>query len=125
MKVAINGFGRIGRSVFRVGIEKGVNIIAINDTHGIKDAAYLLKYDSVYGKYNKNIRIDGNYLIVGGKRIKVISERDPSKLPWKALGVDVVVESTGVFKERNDLIKHLKSGAKHVIITTPSDGVEI
>ena len=95
MKIAINGFGRIGRAVFRIALEKKVNIVAINDIHGVKDAAYLLKHDSVFGNYKEKVFIKGGSLIVNGKKIQVLQERDPAKLPWKKLGVDIVVESTG------------------------------
>ncbi|MEK6818930.1 MAG: glyceraldehyde 3-phosphate dehydrogenase NAD-binding domain-containing protein, partial [Nanoarchaeota archaeon] len=91
MKVAINGFGRIGRVFFREAFKRGVNIVAINDVYGVKDAAYLLKYDSVYGPYDKKIVVQGNDLIIEGKRIKVVSEREPEKLPWKQLGANVII----------------------------------
>jgi glyceraldehyde 3-phosphate dehydrogenase len=122
MKVGINGFGRIGRAVFRVALENGINIVAINDLHGVEDAAYLLKYDSVYGKYDKKVSIDGNNLIVGNKKIIVLSDRRPSKLPWKKMGVDVVIESTGAFTEINEASAHLKAGAKKVLISAPCKG---
>ncbi len=121
MRVAINGFGRIGRSVLRAIINegKGINVVAVNDVHGIKDAEYLLKYDSVFGKFNGEISIEDDKLIVNEKKIKVLSERDPEKLPWKKLKVDLVIESTGVFRDRISVSKHLKSGAKKVILTAP------
>jgi len=120
MKVAINGFGRIGRSVFKIALEKGIDIVAINDVHGPEDAHYLLKYDSVYGRYDKKISHTKNHLIVGNKKILVLQERDPEKLPWKKLGVDVVIESTGVFRDREGASKHLKAGANKVVITSPA-----
>ncbi len=119
MKVAINGFGRIGRVFFREAFKRGVNIVAINDVYGVKDAAYLLKYDSVYGPYDKKIVVQGNDLIIEGKRIKVVSEREPEKLPWKQLGANVIIESTGVFRDREGASKHLRAGADHVIVTAP------
>lgn len=119
MKVAINGFGRIGRNVFRICMDKKVNIVAINDVHGIKDAEYLLKYDSVYGKFKGKITVKKDHLIVNGKKILVLNERDPEKLPWKKLKVDFVVESTGAFRHREDALKHISSGAKKVIVTAP------
>mgnify|MGYP000090170782 CR=1 FL=1 len=125
MKIAINGFGRVGRAVFRIALEKKINIVAINDIHGIEDAAYLLKYDSVYGNYKGKISIKGNNLIVDGKKIQVIQETDPAKLPWGKLKVDIVVESTGAFKERGDLLKHIQSGAKRVLITRPLDDPDV
>ncbi|MEM3074602.1 MAG: type I glyceraldehyde-3-phosphate dehydrogenase [Candidatus Pacearchaeota archaeon] len=125
MKVAINGFGRIGRAVFKICIDKKINVSVINDLHGIKDTEYLLKYDSVYGKYNREVKTQMNNLIIDNKKIKVLSEKEPAKLPWKQLGIDVVIESTGVFKERSEFENHLKAGAKNVIVTAPSEGVDI
>lgn len=123
MRVAINGFGRIGRAVFKIALDRGVNVVAVNDVHGIKDALYLLKYDSVYGNYDKNVKTSGDSLIVDGKKVKVLTERDPSKLPWKKLGVDVVVESTGVFTKKKDACMHFGikkgEGAKKVLVTAP------
>ncbi|MEM3113066.1 MAG: type I glyceraldehyde-3-phosphate dehydrogenase [Candidatus Pacearchaeota archaeon] len=125
MKVAINGFGRIGRAVFKICMEKKINVVAINDIHGVEDAAYLLKHDSVYGNYKGSVLVKGNNLIVNGKEIKVLNEKDPEKLPWKKLGADIIIESTGVFRARKDFSKHIKAGAKKVIITAPSDDVDI
>lgn len=119
MRVAINGFGRIGENVFRICLEEKINVVAINDPHGTKSALYLLKYDSVYGKFKGKIFADGNHLIVNGKKILVVSERDPMKLPWKKLNVDVVVESTGAFTKREDAMKHILAGAKKIIVTAP------
>ncbi|MCA9485634.1 MAG: type I glyceraldehyde-3-phosphate dehydrogenase [Nanoarchaeota archaeon] len=125
MNVAINGFGRIGRTVFKLALENKINVVAINDIHGVKDAEYLLKFDSIYGKYNKPVKTQGNYLIVGNKKIPVLNEKDPSKLPWKKLKVNVVVESTGVFRDRAGASKHLKAGAKHVLISAPGKEVDV
>ena len=119
MRIAINGFGRIGRSVLRIAVKKKLNVVAINDIHGIKDAAYLLKYDSVYGKFPGKISVKKNSLIINGKTIKVLQERDPEKLPWKKLKVDIVIESTGAFRYKKDALKHISSGAKKVIVTAP------
>jgi len=119
MKVAINGFGRIGRAVFKIALEKGLDVVAINDIHGVSDAEYLLKYDSVYGRYEKKVEIAGNDLIVDKKRIKVLTEKEPKKLPWKKMKVDVVIESTGAFVEGRKSEAHLKAGAKYVIVTAP------
>ena len=124
MKVAINGFGRIGRIVFRRAIEKGINVVAINDMSGIESMTYLLKYDSVYGVYDKKIESGKNFIKVGGKKIIVTSEGSPEKLPWKQLGVDVVIESTGVFTNREGASKHLTAGAKKVIISAPGKDVD-
>lgn len=122
IKVAINGFGRIGRTVLRICLERGIDVVAINDVHGVEDARYLLKYDSVYGKYERSVSVRGKDLVVGEKKISVLSEREPEKLPWSKLGVDIVVESTGVFRDREGAGKHLKAGAKYVLITAPCDG---
>lgn len=119
VKVAINGFGRIGRTILKEALKRKVNIVAINDIHGIKDAEYLLKYDSVHGNYPVSVSTQGNKLSVGGKKILVLNNHDPEKISWKKLGVDVVIESTGAFRDRLGAIKHLKSGAKKVIVTAP------
>jgi len=119
MRVAINGFGRIGESVFKILLERKLKVVAINAVHGIKDAAYLLKYDSVYGRFKGKVSIKGNHLIVNGKKIIVLGERNIEKLPWKKLKVDIVIESTGAFKKKKDLLKHIQSGAKKVAVTTP------
>lgn len=119
MKVAINGFGRIGRNVLRAALRNKVDVVAINDVHGIKDAEYLFKYDSVYGKYDGKVFVERDNLVIDGKKIKVLNERKPEKLPWKKMKVDVVVESTGVFRYRKDALKHVSAGAKKVIVTAP------
>ncbi|MBS3072432.1 type I glyceraldehyde-3-phosphate dehydrogenase [Candidatus Pacearchaeota archaeon] len=125
MRIAINGFGRIGRIIFRIAFERGIDIAAVNDIHGVKDAAYLLKYDSVYGKYDKEIKIEGNNLVIEGKKIAVLNELNPSKLPWKKMGVDMVIESSGVFTDRRGASKHFKAGAKKVIVTAPGKNMDI
>ncbi len=125
MNIAINGFGRIGRAIFKIALDRKLNVVAINDTHGAEAAAYTLKYDSVYGKYTRTVEAKKDYLIVNGKKIKVISERDPLKLPWKELKVDVVIESTGAFTKSKDASLHLKAGAKRVIITAPSPDPDV
>ncbi|MBU1051223.1 MAG: type I glyceraldehyde-3-phosphate dehydrogenase [Nanoarchaeota archaeon] len=122
MKIAINGFGRIGRAIFKIALEKGINVSAINHPRGPEDAAYILKYDSVYGRYPKTIKPLKNAIQVGNKKIKVLQERDPSKLPWKKLSIDIVVEATGAFRDRAGASKHLDAGAKKVIITAPMKG---
>jgi len=118
MKVAINGLGRIGRLVLKIGLEKGVNVVAVNDLCDVKTLAYLLKYDSVYGNYDKKVEAGKDFLKINGKKIAVFAEAAPEKLPWKKLGVDVVIESTGFFEEQG--YKHLKAGAKKVIISAPA-----
>ncbi len=125
MNVAINGFGRIGRAILKIALERKINIVAINDTHGAESAAYTLKYDSVYGRYKQNISSKGKYLIIGNKKIPVLSERDPLKLPWKSLNVDVVIESTGAFTNARDAVAHIKAGAKKVVITAPAKGPDV
>jgi len=121
VKVAINGFGRIGRLVFRIGYKK-MDVVAINDITDAKTLAHLLKYDTNYGKFQGEVEYTNKSLIVDGKEIPVFSEKEPSGLPWKDLDVDVVVESTGVFRSRDKAAKHLDGGAKKVIITAPSKG---
>lgn len=120
VKVAINGFGRIGRAIFKIALARKLNVVAINDTHGAESSAYTLKFDTVYGKYNKRVEARGNTLIVDEHKIQVLSERDPLKLPWKQLGIDVVIESTGAFTNAKDAAAHIKAGAKKVIITAPA-----
>ncbi|MFH1285534.1 MAG: type I glyceraldehyde-3-phosphate dehydrogenase [Candidatus Micrarchaeota archaeon] len=124
MKTAINGFGRIGRIVLRAALKTGkfdeLNIVAINDLTDAKTLAHLLKYDSVHGKLDVDVKVDGTDLVVKGKRIKVTAEMDPTKLPWKDMGVDVVIESTGKFTEKEGAQKHITAGAKKVIISAPS-----
>ena len=121
-KIAINGFGRIGRAFLRKSLSReDFDIVAINDLSDPKTLAYLLKYDSVYGRYDKDIKIDTDALIIDGKRIEVITEKDPTKLPWKKLGVDIVVESTGFFTNAEKAKAHIIAGAKRVVITAPAD----
>jgi glyceraldehyde 3-phosphate dehydrogenase len=120
-KVAINGFGRIGRLTFRALLaKKDIEIVAINDLTDNHTLAHLLKYDSVHGKFDGTVDYDDNYLIINGKKINAYEERDPAKLPWKELGVDVVAECTGVFRKRELLEKHLQAGAKKVALSVPS-----
>jgi len=124
MKVAINGFGRIGRAVFRIALEKGYNIVAINDLTGIENLVYLLRFDSVYGRYEKEVSFGKNFIKVGNKKIAVYSEKDPLYLPWKELKVDVVVESTGFFKDKENASKHMMAGAKKVVISSPGKDMD-
>ncbi|MBS3742459.1 MAG: type I glyceraldehyde-3-phosphate dehydrogenase [Candidatus Cloacimonetes bacterium] len=121
IKVAINGFGRIGKLVFRIMQERGnFDILAVNDITDAHTLAHLLKYDSTHGKYPGTVEeIDGS-LVVDGKEINVYSEMDPADLPWEELGIDVVVEATGVFRHRKKIEKHLKAGAKKVVLTVPA-----
>lgn len=119
-KIAINGFGRIGRPSFKIALEKGMEITAINDLADVENLAYLLKYDSVHRGFQKNIEIKEGNLVVDGKETKVFSEKDPENLPWKELGIDVVLECTGFFTDREKASAHLKAGAKKVIISAPT-----
>src|SRR5512139_1668998 len=121
LKVAINGFGRIGRNFFRT--SKGVTdfeVVAINDLTDAATLAHLLKYDSVHGPFKADVKVGQGSLIVDGKEIKVLVETSPEKLPWKDMGVDVVVEATGRFTDKASAGKHLMAGAKWVIITAPA-----
>ena len=123
-KVAINGFGRIGRLTFKALLnnEDHIKIVAINDLTDTKTLAHLLKYDSIHGKFPGSISFDEKNLFVNEKRIQILSEKDPSQLPWKALGIDTVLESTGIFTDSASLGKHLEAGAKKVIISAPAKG---
>jgi len=121
VKVAINGFGRIGRSVFRIlNSKEDVNIVAINDIFDKGALTYLLKYDTVMGRFPDEVTLEGDMLKTGSQSVKLIAERDPSSLPWGELGVDIVIESTGIFRQREQLENHLKAGAKRVVLTVPS-----
>ena len=127
IRVAINGFGRIGRAFFRQAFDRtDIEIVAINDLGDFNNLAYLLKYDTVYGRWNKVIETipDGNNpsLIIQGKKILTFAEREPEKLPWKELEIDVVVEATGVFASEEGGKKHLAAGAKRVVISAPAKG---
>jgi glyceraldehyde 3-phosphate dehydrogenase len=124
MRVAINGFGRIGRAIFRRALDKGVNVVAINDLASPEDLAYLLRYDSVYGPYGKKVEAGNGFIKVGGKKIVVISKENPADIPWGDLGVDVVVESTGFFTSRDGASKHLLAGAKRVLISASAKDVD-
>ncbi|MDP7610143.1 MAG: type I glyceraldehyde-3-phosphate dehydrogenase [Candidatus Woesearchaeota archaeon] len=126
MKVAINGFGRIGRMVFRAGLnDKNIDFVAINDLTDTKTLANLLKYDSVHGKFNGAVKAEPESLLVNGRNIKVLSEKDPSTLPWKLFGIDVVIESTGFFLTKELASKHLQAGAKKVLLSAPAKGDDI
>lgn len=121
MRIAINGFGRIGRIFLRQAIgHEGLEVVAINDLGLIENLAYLLRHDSVYGPYDKKVETKDGLLIVDGKEIKVFNATDPATLPWKELGIDVVVESTGVFTSYEKASAHLKAGAKRVVISAPA-----
>lgn len=120
-KVAINGFGRIGRMSFRAMLaHPELDIVAINDLTSADMLAYLFKYDSIHEKFDGEVHAEGEYLVVNGKKVRIFAERDPQNLPWKDLGVDIVVESTGLFKKREQMMKHINAGAKKVILTVPA-----
>lgn len=128
VKVAINGFGRIGRVTFRAALKyasSDIDFVAVNDLTEASVLAHLLKYDSVHGALDKEVRVEGDAIIVDGKEIKVLAEREPGKLPWSDLGVDVVIESTGRFTDRGSASKHLDAGCKKVIITAPAKNPDV
>ncbi|GER65933.1 glyceraldehyde-3-phosphate dehydrogenase 1 [Weizmannia acidilactici] len=126
VKVGINGFGRIGRNVFRAALNNpNVEIVAINDLTDAKMLAHLLKYDSVHGNLEEEVTVDGDYIVVGGHKVKVLAEREPANLGWGDLGVEVVVESTGRFTNRDAAAKHLEAGAKKVVISAPAKNEDI
>jgi len=126
INVAINGFGRIGRLVLRIGLkEKKLNFVAINDLTDAKTLAHLLKYDTAHGIFDAEVEAGKDYIKVDGKKIIIISEKDPTKLPWKKLNVDVVVESTGKFTKESDLRPHLDCGAKKVLLSAPGKGGDV
>lgn len=121
MKIAINGFGRIGRVFFRQAFgHRGVDIVAVNDLGSPENLAYLLQHDSVYHRYEKDVSVEDSALVVGGTRIRFFQEKDPAKLPWGELDIDVVVESTGVFDSYDTAKAHVDAGAKRVVITAPA-----
>ena len=127
IRVAINGFGRIGRLVLRAAIESGrkdIEFVAINDVTPLAENAYLLQYDSVHGKLDTDVKIDGEYILVGNQKIKCLSERDPSKLPWEKMRIDIVMECTGLFTAADKARVHLDCGAKRVLVSAPSDGAD-
>jgi glyceraldehyde 3-phosphate dehydrogenase len=125
MKIAINGFGRIGRNVFKIAFERpSIDIVAINDITDPKTLAHLLRYDSTYGVYNKTVDVKNDSFVVDGKEVKILAERNPADLPWSDLGIDVVIESTGIFRTadgpKGGYKDHIKAGAKKVILTVPA-----
>lgn len=126
VRVAINGFGRIGRTFFRAAQQEGVGfeIVAINDLTDVATLAHLLKYDSIMGRFGEEVEVKEGALVVGGKEIKILAERDPQNLPWKDLGVDVVLESTGFFTDGTKAKAHLEAGAKKVILSAPGKNID-
>ncbi|GAB5046305.1 type I glyceraldehyde-3-phosphate dehydrogenase [Thermodesulfovibrio sp. TK110] len=129
MRIAINGFGRIGRLVTKILFNENlenIDLVAVNSSRNTEMLAYLLKYDSVYGKFDNEVSYDSDFIVVNNKKIKIIEERqDLTKLPWKELDIDLVVESTGKFKKKEDAYKHIEAGAKRVLITAPSTESDI
>lgn len=128
MKVGLSGFGRIGRDFLRAYAENNVNdfeLVAINASGNLEDLAHLFKYDTMYGKFNGSIEVVEDGFILNGKKIKVVGHRDPAEIPWAELGVDLVVDSTGAFRDREGLSKHIQAGAKKVIVTAPAKGEDI
>jgi glyceraldehyde 3-phosphate dehydrogenase len=127
VKIGINGFGRIGRNYFRAALAKGsdLEIVAVNDLTDNKALAHLLKYDSITGRLDATVELEGDSIVVNGKPIKVLEERDPANLPWGELGVDIVIESTGRFTKSADARKHIQAGAKKVLVSAPASGDDV
>ncbi|MEC7227050.1 MAG: type I glyceraldehyde-3-phosphate dehydrogenase [Candidatus Latescibacterota bacterium] len=126
LPVGINGFGRIGRLVFRAAVAQGgIDVKAINDLTDAKTLAHLLKYDSTHGRFDGEVEADGDSLVVNGKTIRIIAERDPAKLPWGEIGAEVVLESTGLFSQREQAEAHIQAGAKKVVISQPAKGEDL
>ena len=126
MKVAINGLGRIGRAALKIILDTPkLELVAVNDIVPAENIVYLLKYDTVYGRYEKTVETDGENLIIAGKTFRFSQEKDPARLPWSSLGVDVVLECTGVFTKREDLEKHVQAGANYVILSAPAKSDDI
>jgi glyceraldehyde 3-phosphate dehydrogenase len=127
VKIGINGFGRIGRNYFRAALAKGsdIEIVAVNDLTDNKALAHLLKYDSITGRLDATVELDGDNIVVNGKAIRVLEERDPANLPWGELGVEIVIESTGRFTKAEDARKHITAGAKKVIVSAPATGDDV
>ncbi len=126
VKIGINGFGRIGRLVGRAALQREeIEVVAVNDLGAIEASSHLFKYDSVHGEFKGDVAVDGDNIVVDGQKIKYLSEKDPGKLPWKDMGVQVVVEGTGAFRTREKSAKHLEAGAAKVVITAPGKGVDL
>jgi glyceraldehyde 3-phosphate dehydrogenase len=128
VKIAINGFGRIGRNIVRAIFESGrtdIDVVAVNDLGPVATNAHLLRYDSVHGKFPSEVRVEGDTIHVGRESFKVFAERDPAKLPWGDLGVDIVLECTGIFTSKEKASAHLTAGARRVIVSAPADGADL
>ena len=125
-KVAINGLGRIGRAILKLVIdEPSIELVAVNDLVDVENLAYLLRFDTVYGRYSKPVVVDGDDLVVAGRKLRTLSNRDPLDLPWKELGVELVFECTGALTRREDLEKHIRAGARFVLLSAPSKDEEV
>jgi len=125
-RVAINGLGRIGRAILKLIVDEPMlELVAINDLVDIENLAYLLRFDSVYGRYPKPIGVEGGDLVIAGRRVRTLSSRDPLELPWKGLAVELVLECTGAFARRADLEKHVRAGARFVLLSAPTKGGEV
>ena len=125
-RVAINGLGRIGRATLKIVMETpGLDLAAANDIASPGEVAYLLTYDSVYGRYGTSVSAGEGVLVIGGHRLTLLNEREPSRLPWRALDVDIVFECTGAFVRREDLEKHISAGAKYVLLSAPAAGDDV
>ena len=128
VRVAINGFGRIGRNVLRAIYEAGrkdIEVVAINDLGPVETNAHLLRFDSVHGRFPHEVKVEGDSIVIGSSRIKVCAERDPAKLPWKDLGVDIALECTGIFTSKDKASAHLTAGAKRVLVSAPADNADL
>jgi glyceraldehyde 3-phosphate dehydrogenase len=126
VRVAINGLGRIGRAILKLVIdEPALELVAVNDLVEVDTLAYLIRFDTVYGRYSKSVAVEGDDLIVAGRKVRTLRSRDPSELPWGELGVDIVLECTGLFTRRADLEKHIRAGARFVLLSAPSHGGEV
>ena len=128
VKVFINGFGRIGRNILRAIVEgkrRDVEVVGINDLGPVETNAHLLRFDSVHGRFPVEVVVDGDHIVVAGKRIRVTAIKDPAQLPHKELGVDIAMECTGIFTKRDTAAAHLKAGAKRVIVSAPCDGADL
>jgi len=125
-RVAINGLGRIGRAILKLVVdEPALELVAVNDLVEVENLAYLLRFDTVYGRYSKPVAVDGNDLVVDGRKVRTMRSREPAELPWSELSVDLVFECTGVFTRRDDLEKHIQAGARFVLLSAPSNGGEV
>ena len=125
-RVAINGLGRIGRAILKLVMdEPSLELAAVNDLSDAENLSYLLRYDTIYGRYSKTVTVEGGQLVVAGRAVRTLRSRDPSELPWRELGVDLVFECTGAFTRRQDLEKHIRAGARIVLLSAPSKGGEV